>query len=51
MRHMTVEEVQNYLKTNKTIIIPYALWMSISAMRNSPPCGLPKNSDASPRRF
>ena len=25
MRHMTVEEVQNYLKTNKTIIIPYAL--------------------------
>ncbi|MBO7146417.1 MAG: creatininase family protein [Lentisphaeria bacterium] len=25
MRLMTVEEVQNYLKTNKTIIIPYAL--------------------------
>ena len=25
MRLMTVEEVQNYLKTNQTIIIPYAL--------------------------
>ena len=25
MRHMTVEEVQEYLKTNQTIILPYAL--------------------------